>query len=160
MSERLKFGPDYIIPKPFDPRVLVWEATAVAKAAMDTGVAQNPVDLAEYREQLEKRLGKAHELMRIMIHKAQANPKRVVFPEGTHEKILRACHVLIEEKIAIPVLLGRANEIQTHGSGVGTVPRRRHHRRTRDRSTARRNTSTSCIACGSVVASPWAPPTN
>ena len=92
--ERLKFGPDYIIPKPFDPRVLVWEAAAVAKAAMETGVAQNPVDLAEYREQLEKRLGKAHELMRIMIHKAQANPKRVVFPEGSHEKILRACHVL------------------------------------------------------------------
>ena len=55
---------------------------AVAKAAMETGVAQNPVDLAEYREQLEKRLGKAHEMMRSMIHKAQANPKRVVFPEG------------------------------------------------------------------------------
>ena len=51
--ERLKFGPDYIIPKPFDPRVLVWEASAVAKAAMETGVAQNPVDLDEYREQLE-----------------------------------------------------------------------------------------------------------
>ena len=62
---RLKFGVDYIIPKPFDPRVLVWEAAAVAKAAMDTGVAQNPVNLADYREQLEKRLGKAHELMRI-----------------------------------------------------------------------------------------------
>jgi malate dehydrogenase (oxaloacetate-decarboxylating)(NADP+) len=110
--ECLKFGPDYIIPKPFDPRVLVWEAAAVAKAAMDTGVAQNPVDLAEYREQLEKRLGKAHELMRMMIHKAQASPKRVVFPEGAHQKILRACHRLVEEKIAIPVLLGRAEEIQ------------------------------------------------
>ena len=71
----LKFGVDYIIPKPFDPRVLVWEAAAVAKAAMDSGVAQKPVDLAEYREELEKRLGKAHELMRLMIHKAQANPK-------------------------------------------------------------------------------------
>ena len=113
---RLKFGTDYIIPKPFDPRVLVWEAIAVAKAAMDTGVAQNPVDLAEYREQLEKRLGKAHELMRIMIHKAQANPKRVVFPEGSHEKILRACHVLIEEKIAIPVLLGRSDTIHRAAS--------------------------------------------
>jgi malate dehydrogenase (oxaloacetate-decarboxylating)(NADP+) len=109
---RLHFGPDYIIPKPFDPRVLVWEAAAVAKAAMDSGVAQNPVDLDEYREQLEKRLGKARELMRVMIHKAQANPKRIVFPEGNHEKILRACHVLIEEGIAVPVLLGRSNEIQ------------------------------------------------
>jgi malate dehydrogenase (oxaloacetate-decarboxylating)(NADP+) len=110
--ENLKFGPEYIIPKPFDPRVLVCEAAAVAKAAMDSGVAQNWVDIAEYREQLEKRLGKAHELMRLMIHKAQANPKRVVFPEGAHQKILRACHILVEEKIAIPVLLGRTDEIQ------------------------------------------------
>jgi malate dehydrogenase (oxaloacetate-decarboxylating)(NADP+) len=116
---RLKFGTDYIIPKPFDPRVLVWEAIAVAKAAMETGVAQNPVDLAQYREQLEKRLGKAHELMRIMIHKAQANPKRVVFPEGSHEKILRACHVLIEEKIAIPVLLGRSDTIHRAAAELG-----------------------------------------
>jgi malate dehydrogenase (oxaloacetate-decarboxylating)(NADP+) len=117
--ETLKFGVDYIIPKPFDPRVLVWEASAVAKAAMETGVAQNPVDIAEYREQLEKRLGKAHELMRLMIHKAQANPKRVVFPEGNHQKILRACHVLLEEKIAIPVLLGRSNEIQRAAAELG-----------------------------------------
>ncbi len=110
--ETLKFGPDYIIPKPFDTRVLVCEAVAVAKAAMSSGVAQNCVDIAEYREQLEKRLGKAHELMRLMVHKAQANPKRVVFPEGAHQKILRACHILVEEKIAIPVLLGRTEEIQ------------------------------------------------
>ena len=117
--ERLKFGRDYIIPKPFDPRVLVWEAAAVAKAAMDTGVAQIPVDLAEYREQLEKRLGKAHELMRIMIHKAKSNPKRVVFPEGSHEKILRACHVLLEEKIAIPVLVGHDNEVEKAAAELG-----------------------------------------
>ena len=117
--ETLKFGLDYIIPKPFDPRVLVWEAAAVAKAAMETGVAQMPVDIVEYREQLEKRLGKAHELMRMMIRKAQANPKRVVFPEGKHQKILRACHVLLEEKIAIPVLLGRSNEIQRTAAEIG-----------------------------------------
>ncbi len=117
--ETLKYGEDYIIPKPFDPRVLVWEAAAVAKAAMDTGVAQNPVDIAEYREQLEKRLGKAHELKRLMIHKAQANPKRVVFPEGAHQKILRACHVLIEEKIAVPILLGQASEIRRTAAELG-----------------------------------------
>ena len=117
--ERLKFGRDYIIPKPFDPRVLVWEAAAVAKAAMETGVAQNPVNLTEYREQLEKRLGKAHELMRIMIHKAQSNPKRVVFPEGSHEKILRACHVLLEEKIAVPILLGHDNQVQQAAAQLG-----------------------------------------
>jgi malate dehydrogenase (oxaloacetate-decarboxylating)(NADP+) len=118
-EESLKFGVDYIIPKPFDPRVLVWEAAAVAKAAMETGVAQSPVNLDDYREQLEKRLGKTHELMRLMIHKAQANPKRVVFPEGNHQKILRACHVLIEEKIAIPILLGRTNEIRRGAADLG-----------------------------------------
>ncbi|HTV64466.1 MAG TPA: NADP-dependent malic enzyme [Bryocella sp.] len=115
----LKYGVDYIIPKPFDPRVLVWEAAAVAKAAIETGVAKNPVNIDQYREQLENRLGKAHELMRIMVHKAQANPKRVVFPEGNHQKILRACHVLIEEKIAIPILLGRPAEIQRTAAELG-----------------------------------------
>ncbi len=117
--ERLKFGVDYILPKPFDPRVLVWAAAAVAKAAMDSGVAQNPVNIADYREQLEKRLGKAHELMRVMVRKAQADPKRLVFPEGSHQKVLRACHVLVEEKIAIPVLLGRSDEIRRAAAEVG-----------------------------------------
>src|SRR5579863_1895410 len=72
---RLEFGPDYLIPKPFDPRVLVWESSAVAQAAMETGVALEPVDLEEYREQLERRQGKAHEISRMMINKAQAKPK-------------------------------------------------------------------------------------
>ncbi|MGA7462462.1 MAG: NADP-dependent malic enzyme [Candidatus Korobacteraceae bacterium] len=117
--ERLAYGRDYIIPTPFDPRVLVWEASAVAKAAMETGVAQQPVNLDEYRDQLENRLGKAHGLMRAMIHKAQANPKRVVFPEGAHQKILRACHVLVEEKIASPVLLGRKSEIERNAAQLG-----------------------------------------
>ena len=105
------FGRDYVIPKPFDPRVLVWEACAVAEAAMQTGVAQEPIDLAVYREQLERRLGKAHEIARMMIHKAQAKPKKVVFPEGENEKILRACHCLLDEKIALPVLLGDSQAI-------------------------------------------------
>jgi malate dehydrogenase (oxaloacetate-decarboxylating)(NADP+) len=100
--DRLHFGPDYIIPKPFDPRVLVWEASAVARAAMETGVAQTPVDLAEYREQLERRLGKAHEIMRFMINKARMQPKRVVFPEGENDKILRACGLIVDENIARP----------------------------------------------------------
>jgi malate dehydrogenase (oxaloacetate-decarboxylating)(NADP+) len=110
--ERLKFGPDYLIPKPFDSRVLVWEASAVAQAAMQTGVAQEPVNLDVYREQLERRLGKAHEISRMMIHKAQAKPKHVVFPEGDNEKILRACHTLLEEKIAAPILLGDVAKIR------------------------------------------------
>jgi len=117
--ERIRFGAEYIIPKPFDPRVLVWEASAVARAAMETGVARTPVDLEEYRERLERLLGKAHEVMRIMIHKAQARPKRVVFPEGESEKILRAAHVLVEEKIALPILLGDQEIIEARAKDLG-----------------------------------------
>lgn len=110
--EDLEFGPEYIIPKPFDPRVLVYVSAAVAEAAIETGVAQQPLDIAHYREELEKRLGKAHQLMRIMIHKAQRSPKRVVFPEGEDRRILRACHILQDEKIAIPVLIGNEAHIR------------------------------------------------
>ena len=81
-EECLKFGVDYIIPKPFDPRVLVWEAAAVAKAAMDTGVAQNPVNIDEYREQLEKRLGKTHELMRLWSTRRSAIPSAWFSPRA------------------------------------------------------------------------------
>lgn len=116
---RLKFGPDYLIPKPFDPRVLVWESTAVARAAMETGVAQEPVDIHAYREQLERHLGKAHELSRAMIQKAQAKPKNVVFPEGDNEKILRASHSILDEKIATPILLGNAAIIMTKAAELG-----------------------------------------
>lgn len=126
--ERLEFGREYLIPKPFDPRVLIWEATAVARAAMETGVAQQPVDLDAYREQLERRLGKAHEIMRVVIHKAQKEPKRVVFPEGEESKVLRACQILLDEKIARPILLGnkqkiraRARELHLHLEGVEII---------------------------------------
>jgi malate dehydrogenase (oxaloacetate-decarboxylating)(NADP+) len=126
--ERLEFGREYIIPKPFDPRVLTWGAAAVARAAMDSGVAQERVDLAQYREELEKRLGKAHEIMRSMIHKAQRAPKRVVFTEGEEGKILRACQILIDENIAHPILLGseeiiraKAAELHLHLNGVKVV---------------------------------------
>jgi malate dehydrogenase (oxaloacetate-decarboxylating)(NADP+) len=116
---RLEFGPDYLIPKPFDPRVLVWESSAVAQAAMETGVAQEPVDIDEYREQLERRLGKAHEISRMMVLKAQAKPKQVVFPEGHNEKILRACHTILEEKIAKPILVGNPGTIQDKAEELG-----------------------------------------
>src|SRR6201984_2495584 len=116
---RLKFGPDYLIPKPFDPRVLLWEAVAVARAAIDSGVAQEPVNLQVYREQLERRLGKAHEVARMMVHKAQVQPKGVVFPEGDNEKILRACHTLVEENIAVPILLGDAATIRGNIAELG-----------------------------------------
>jgi malate dehydrogenase (oxaloacetate-decarboxylating)(NADP+) len=126
--EHMEFGREYIIPKPFDPRVLIWEASAVAQAAMETGVAQMPVDLGEYREQLERRLGKAHEFMRVMVHKAQTHPKRVVFPEGDEDKILRACQILVDEKIAQPILLGKEDvirrkidELRLHLNGVTII---------------------------------------
>lgn len=110
--ERLSFGPDYIIPKPFDPRVLLWEAPAVAKTAIETGIAQIEIDMDKYKQQLEARLGKSREMMRIVINKAQRQPKRVVYPEGEHPKILRATNIVMQEKIAIPILLGRADVIK------------------------------------------------
>jgi malate dehydrogenase (oxaloacetate-decarboxylating)(NADP+) len=109
---RLHFGPEYIIPKPFDPRVLIWEASAVAEAAMRTGVAQLPVDLEEYREQLRRRLGRTYEVMQNVHQKAKTSPKRIVFSEGEHEKILRASVRLSQEKIAQPILLGRPTVIE------------------------------------------------
>lgn len=106
-EKRIEFGRDYIIPKPFDPRVLLWEATAVAKTAMETGIARAPItDFEAYKDSLDARLGKSREVSRFFIHKAQHQPKRIVFPEGEEEKILRAAHILIDEEIAKPILLG------------------------------------------------------
>ncbi len=110
-ATHLEFGPDYIIPKPFDPRVLIWEASAVAQAAMDTGVAEKIIDIDEYRDQLEARLGRGRELMRTIINKAQKDPKRIVFPEGTSERIIRASSQIVSENIAIPILLGDPDKI-------------------------------------------------
>ncbi|MCH7954168.1 MAG: NADP-dependent malic enzyme, partial [Candidatus Marinimicrobia bacterium] len=106
-----KFGPDYIIPKPMDPRVLIWEATAVAKAAMDSGVARIKIDIDEYRESLENRLGMSRQVMRMMIRKARNQPMRIVYPEGENEKILRACQIIFDEGIARPILLGKKERI-------------------------------------------------
>ncbi len=111
-ESHLEFGPDYIIPKPFDPRVLMWEAAAVAQAAMDTGVAGIKIDIKKYRDRLEARLGKSRELMRSIINKAQENPKRIVYPEGESERIIRASSQIVGEGIAQPILLGEADRIQ------------------------------------------------
>jgi len=111
-NKPIKFGPDYVIPKPFDPRVLIWEASAVAKAAMDTGVAKIKLDIEEYKHRLEARLGKHQEVMRIFIEKAKTQPKRIVYPEGTETKILRACQSICDEGIAKPILLGKKEKIE------------------------------------------------
>jgi len=106
-GQKIKFGRDYLVPKPLDPRVLLWEATAVAKAAMETGVARKPIEnLDAYRDQLESRFGQSKAIMRGVIHKAQAAPKRIVFPDGEEEKILRAAQIIMDEEIATPILLG------------------------------------------------------
>jgi malate dehydrogenase (oxaloacetate-decarboxylating)(NADP+) len=106
-DQHIRFGPEYIIPKPFDPRVLLWEAPAVARAAMQSGVAKLPIrDFEEYVDSLEARLGRSRQVMRVFIHKAQRAPKRIVFPEGEQESILRAAQIILDEKIAQPILLG------------------------------------------------------
>jgi malate dehydrogenase (oxaloacetate-decarboxylating)(NADP+) len=106
------FGREYLIPKPFDSRVLVWEALAVARAAMETGVAQKPLDLDEYRDRLESLLGKTRGVMRTIINKARSAPKRIVYPEGENRRILRATAMVREEKMAKPILLGRRDVIE------------------------------------------------
>lgn len=110
--EQITFGPDYLIPKPLDPRVLLWVAPAVARAAIESGVARRTLDMEKYRESLETRLGRSREIMRIIFHKARTAPKRVVFAEGSHPKILRAAKELAEQRIAIPILLGKKKDIE------------------------------------------------
>ena len=118
-NQKMKFGPDYIIPKPFDPRVLIWEASAVAGTAMKTKVARKQIDIEQYKQQLEALLGKQKEVMRIFINKAKSKPKRIVFPEGNEEKILRACQVIIDEGIAKPILLGKKEVIIQKAKELG-----------------------------------------
>jgi len=110
--ESLKFGRDYLIPKPFDYRVLLRVAPAVAKAAMESGVAQIPIaDFEAYRRRLETLISRRLELMHGVIDRAQRDPKRVVFPEGEHDKILRTAKILVDRGIAHPVLLARREMI-------------------------------------------------
>ena len=107
------FGKEYIIPKPFDPRVLWHVAPAVAKAAIESGVAKYKIeDWNAYVEELKERLGLSKEVIRVVIHKARKNPKRVVYPEGEEEKIIRAAHVARDENIVRPVLLGNETNIK------------------------------------------------
>jgi len=108
----VKFGPDYLIPFPFDPRVLLWVAPAVAWAAVASGVAKEMIDLENYREQLEARLGRARGIMRGIINRACGDPKRIVFPEGEEPKIMRAARQLLDEGIASPILLGQRPVIE------------------------------------------------
>jgi malate dehydrogenase (oxaloacetate-decarboxylating)(NADP+) len=117
--ENLQFGREYILPKPFDPRVLIWEASAVAQAAMETGVARNPIDIDEYRERLEACLGLSRKVMRVIINRAKEAPKRIVYPEGDHVPILKACETILDEGMAHPILLGSKERIEQLAGDLG-----------------------------------------
>ncbi len=112
-GEDFSFGREYIIPKPFDPRVLWHVAPAVAKAAIETGVAREKIeDWTAYEEQLKERLGLSKEVIRVMIRKAKEDPRKVVYPEGEEEKIIRAAHLAFTDNIAFPILLGNESKIK------------------------------------------------
>jgi malate dehydrogenase (oxaloacetate-decarboxylating)(NADP+) len=108
MGESLAFGRDYLIPKPFDPRLILEIAPAVARAAMDSGIAQRPIaDFEAYRETLERFVYKSGMAMKPVFEKARANPKRVVYAEGEDKRVLRAAQVLIDDGVCRPILIGR-----------------------------------------------------
>lgn len=110
--KEMSFGREYIIPKPFDPRVLTWVAPAVAKAAMDTGVAQFPIeDFEQYKRDLDIRMGRAQLIMTPIFRKAASSPKKVVFPEGDQPKIIKAAQLSVDEGIAQPILVGNPDVI-------------------------------------------------
>jgi malate dehydrogenase (oxaloacetate-decarboxylating)(NADP+) len=113
-KESLKFGRDYIIPTPLDPRVLLWEAPAVAKMAMETGAARKQIDIDAYREQLTYRQGKGEQVRYFFQNQARMSggKKRVVFAEGEEPKVIRAAAQIADEQIGVPILLGRPDVIK------------------------------------------------
>jgi len=118
-DQPLQFGPDYIIPKPLDPRVLFDVAPRVAEAAMESGAARQDLGLAEYREELEARLGKSREMMRVVYNKAMSDPKRVALADGDDEKMVRAAFQLQDQGLAEPVLIGDPDEVEAVRTELG-----------------------------------------
>jgi malate dehydrogenase (oxaloacetate-decarboxylating)(NADP+) len=112
-SERFSFGPEYLLPKPIDPRILIRESAAVARKAVEEGVARRVLPEEAYRESLTVRLGTGRQTMREMILRARQEKFRVVFSEGTSPTILRACGILADEGIAAPLLLGKEEEVRS-----------------------------------------------
>jgi malate dehydrogenase (oxaloacetate-decarboxylating)(NADP+) len=119
-GEEFEFGRNYIIPKPFDPRVLWYVAPAVARAAIETGVAKvKEMDWSAYEEKLKERLGLSKEIVRVMIHKARKQPKKIVYPEGEEENIIRAAHAVYSDGLAYPLLLGNEKLIKQEIERIG-----------------------------------------
>jgi malate dehydrogenase (oxaloacetate-decarboxylating)(NADP+) len=111
-DERFRFGPDYLIPKPFDPRIMLWVAPAVARAAIESGVARQEIDTEAYRDALEARLGRGREVMRGLMNRARRDPRRIVYPEGENERVIRGAVMAAEEGIARPILLARPERVR------------------------------------------------
>ena len=110
---KLNFGPEYIIPKPFDPRLIAAVPPAVARAAMESGVAREPIlDWEKYEEELLDRMGSDNKITRLLMNRAKTNPKRVVFAEADHLDVLKAAQIAHDEGIAFPILLGRKEVIK------------------------------------------------
>lgn len=119
-GQSLEFGPEYIIPKPFDPRLIVKIAPAIAQAAMDSGVATKPIeDMDAYRTQLMNFVYQSGQLMRPLFMQAKSAQKRVVYADGEDERVLRAVQTVVDEKIAIPVLIGRPAVIEKRIEKLG-----------------------------------------
>jgi len=120
-QESIRFGPEYIIPKPLDPRVMLWESPAVAQAAMETGVARKEIDIDEYRQELAFRQGIGQQVRHYITSKAKTSTikKRVVFAEGEETKIIRAADQIKNEGIGIPILVGRPEVIYEKMRGLG-----------------------------------------
>ncbi|MBO1079188.1 NADP-dependent malic enzyme [Roseomonas haemaphysalidis] len=114
------FGPDYIIPKPFDPRLILEIAPAVARAAMDSGVATRPIeDFAAYREVLERFVYRSGDLMRPVVFAAKKQPRRIAYSEGEDERVLRAVQSVLDDELAEPVLIGRREVIESKVRAMG-----------------------------------------
>lgn len=117
---KLNFGRDYIIPKPFDPRLISVVAPAVAKAAIDSGVAKNPItDWAKYESELNDRLGNDNKMVRMLTNRAKVDPKRIVFAEADHLDVLKAAQIVFEEGIGMPILLGNKEIILELKAEIG-----------------------------------------
>ena len=113
-AKTISFGPDYIIPKPLDPRLLATVAPAVARAAIESGVAQKPIaDWEAYVTDLNKRLGLDNQVMRVLGSKARRDPRRIVFAEADNVKILKAAQIVVDEGIGLPILLGDETKIRS-----------------------------------------------
>jgi malate dehydrogenase (oxaloacetate-decarboxylating)(NADP+) len=119
-TKTITFGPDYIIPKPLDPRLLATVAPAVARAAMESGVAQKPItDWEAYTNDLNRRLGLDNQVIRVLGSKARRDPRRIVFADADNAKILKAAQIVIDEGIGYPILLGDENKIRTIAQANG-----------------------------------------